>query len=315
MNNTYDDVLNELVYQIDDIVYKFYTESNELIATKSDQERLITFRDKTLNTINDMNVRSLEIIAGFKDDSLMDERANQLLEKNHELVASSLEVLNSAPDRSEFLDDLGNLATGIYDSAKVQLKKVEDSGALDKIKENAALGFKKLQKGIEDIAKHPSVVKGTETIKEKAAEAADAGSKWVKEGSEALNKWVDEQNIKSKAHNVKDKADDIVDDVADHVDDAVTTAADSAHDVLAAVDEFVEHGEDDLHDVIHSGEEHVEVALDKAEDLTESVLDGVNDTKETIETKANAALAEVDEKVATTQDAIADEARKISDEA
>ncbi len=56
----YDDILNELVYKIDDVVYDFYSKSNELIATKANQDRLFTFRDKTINTINDIGFYQLD---------------------------------------------------------------------------------------------------------------------------------------------------------------------------------------------------------------------------------------------------------------
>lgn len=247
----YDELLNELVYQIDDVVYNFYSQSNEIIATKNGQERLLTFRDKTLNTINDMNVRSLEIIADFKNSELIQERAEHLLQKNKDIVNSSLDVLRAAPERNEFLDDLGNLATGIYESAKTTFQKVEESETFDRFKESAMQGLKKVQKGLDDFAKHPNVVKGTEIVKEKTKEAVDAGSQIVKETSKSVNDWVSEQELKAKAEKVskevhegaetvKVKVHDGAEKVEDYVDQAADTVEDKAKEFEADAVNFLD---------------------------------------------------------------------------
>lgn len=247
----YDELLNELVYQIDDVVYNFYSQSNEIIATKNGQERLLTFRDKTLNTINDMNVRSLEIISDFKNSELIQERAEHLLQKNKDIVNSSLDVLRAAPERNEFLDDLGNLATGIYESAKTTFQKVEESETFDRFKESAMQGLKKVQKGLDDFAKHPNVVKGTEIVKEKTKEAVDAGSQIVKETSKSVNDWVSEQELKAKAEKVskevhegaetvKVKVHDGAEKVEDYVDQAADTVEDKAKEFEADAVNFLD---------------------------------------------------------------------------
>lgn len=189
----YDQLLNEVVYQIDERVYDYYTKSNALIASKRSQDRLIAFRDSTLDTINDMNVRSLEIISGLKNKELVEERAAKLLNKNESIIASSLELIQSAPDKNEFLNDLGNLATGVYESAKVVVKKVEDSGAIDRIVDVTQKGFQHAKEGLDDFAKHPKVKKGTEIVKEKTKEAASTGVQLVKESSQRLNEWLKTQ--------------------------------------------------------------------------------------------------------------------------
>lgn len=188
--NKFDEVLNELVYQIDDIVYGFYSKSNEVIATKRSQERLLTFRDNTLSTVNDMNVRSLEIIAGFKNRDLVDTRAEKLLVKNQSIVNSALEVLQAAPARSDFMDDVSDFASSVIDSAKDVVQKVEASGVVDKVVDVAQESFLKAKSGIEDFSKNPKVIEGTKVLKDKTKEAVDLGSKFVKENSRKLADWV-----------------------------------------------------------------------------------------------------------------------------
>ncbi|MDE8257069.1 hypothetical protein [Erysipelothrix rhusiopathiae] len=262
----YDEILNELVYQIDDVVYNFYSESNEIIAAKNGQERLLTFRDKTLNTINDMNVRSLEIIAGFKDSDLIQERAEHLLEKNKDIVNSALEVLRAAPERNEFFDDLGNLATGIFESAKTTFQKVEESETFDRFKEGALSGLKKMQKGLDDLAKHPGVVKSTEIVKEKTKEAVDAGTQIVKDTSKNVTDWVSEQELRAKAEKVskevhagaetvKVKVHDGAEKVSEIVEDTVET---KAHEFEEDAFSFLDTLEEELDQVSRDAESNLE---------------------------------------------------------
>ncbi|WZU00466.1 hypothetical protein MGH68_12945 [Erysipelothrix sp. D19-032] len=168
----YDDILNELVYKIDDVVYDFYSKSNELIATKANQDRLFTFRDKTINTINDMNVRSLEMISGFRSESLVRERTENLYDKNIQLIQSAYDVIEASPNKSEFLEDVQNFASGVYTQAKDMVKRVEDSGAIDRITDSAQVGFKKVQDSWDEFATNPTVVKNVETLKEKTKEVS-----------------------------------------------------------------------------------------------------------------------------------------------
>lgn len=277
----YDELLNELVYQIDDVVYNFYSQSNEIIATKNGQERLLTFRDKTLNTINDMNVRSLEIIADFKNSELIQERAEHLLQKNKDIVNSSLDVLRAAPERNEFLDDLGNLATGIYESAKTTFQKVEESETFDRFKESAMQGLKKVQKGLDDFAKHPNVVKGTEIVKEKTKEAVDAGSQIVKETSKSVNDWVSEQELKAKAEKVSKE-----------VHEGAETVKVKVHDGAEKVEDYVDQAADTVEDKAKEFEADAVNFLDTLEEKS----DQVSKDMETSETPSNI-VAEAEKQV------------------
>lgn len=281
----YDELLNELVYQIDDVVYNFYSQSNEIIATKNGQERLLTFRDKTLNTINDMNVRSLEIIADFKNSELIQERAEHLLQKNKDIVNSSLDVLRAAPERNEFLDDLGNLATGIYESAKTTFQKVEESETFDRFKESAMQGLKKVQKGLDDFAKHPNVVKGTEIVKEKTKEAVDAGSQIVKETSKSVNDWVSEQELKAKAEKVSKE-----------VHEGAETVKVKVHDGAEKVEDYVDQAADTVEDKAKEFEADAVNFLDTLEEESDQVSKDM-ETSSNIVAEAEKQVRELDKKL------------------
>ncbi|CAM4344385.1 hypothetical protein [Erysipelothrix aquatica] len=217
----YDDILNELVYKIDDVVYDFYSKSNELIATKANQDRLFTFRDKTINTINDMNVRSLEMISGFRSESLVRERTENLYDKNIQLIQSAYDVIEASPNKSEFLEDVQNFASGVYTQAKDMVKRVEDSGAIDRITDSAQVGFKKVQDSWDEFATNPTVVKNVETLKEKTKEAVDYGAKVIQDTSKFVADKVSETKEKpsdpsSIYVSSTDELRDVIEDVTEH---------------------------------------------------------------------------------------------------
>ena len=189
--NKYDDILNELVYKIDDIVYDFYSQTNELISKKQNQDNLLKFRDKTITTINDMNVRSLEIISGLKSADLVRERSEHLLNKNQEIVDSAMNFINSANDKSELVETVQKFAENVYGQAKDMKAKLEESGVVERLLEGAQLGLSKVQKGVEDLNQNPQFVKGKEVVIEKSKEALVAGTKILKEGTKFVNDKLD----------------------------------------------------------------------------------------------------------------------------
>ena len=197
----HDELLNELVYQIDDIVYDFYSKSNEIIAGKLSQERLLEFRDNSLNTINDMNVRSLEIISDFKKRELVEQRAINLLVKNEEIVASVLNVLETAPNKSDLVKDVTQIATNLYDSAKKVVQNIEESEAFDKIVDATQTGFHKVVQGVDDLSKDERVIKGKEVIIDKTKEAVDLSAHFVKESTKKVSDWIDEKAHKNDTDN------------------------------------------------------------------------------------------------------------------
>lgn len=189
--NKYDDILNELVYQIDDIVYDFYSQTNELISKKQNQDNLLKFRDKTITTINDMNVRSLEIISGLKSGDLVKERSEHLLNKNQEIVDSAMNFINSANDKSELVESVQKFAENVYGQAKDMKAKLDESGVVERLLEGAQLGLSKVQKGVEELNQNPQFVKGKEVVIEKSKEALVAGTKILKEGTKFVNDKLD----------------------------------------------------------------------------------------------------------------------------
>lgn len=201
----YDDLLNEVVYKIDDIVYDFYSKSNALIAKKKAQERLIDFREKTLNTINDMNVRSLEIIASLKDEQLVQTRIDTLLEKNHNIIESSLSVIEMSPNRIEILSDISELANNVFESAKKTVEKVEESETFEKIKTKTAQGVQKTKDVIEDISTNPNVVKSAEYIKEKTKEVVEVSAALVRDGAKKASEWYSDFNEKKDKENTSEE--------------------------------------------------------------------------------------------------------------
>ncbi|CAM4294709.1 hypothetical protein H9L01_07550 [Erysipelothrix inopinata] len=308
----YDDVLNELVYQIDDIVYEFYNKSNEIIARKSDQDRLLTFRDKTLATINDMNVRSLEIISDFKNKELVEARAEQLLKKNRQIVSSSLDIINSASDKSEFLEDVTSFATGVYESAKEAVSKVEGFASFERLKEKTSDGFKRATDGLDEFMNHPNVTRGTETVKEKTKDALDAGGRLVKEGSDRLAKWLDKQDAKKKDFEteVHDTGEQVRDDAVKFINITVDDVEDAAEDIeeesltllnksneyikekLEKVQDFFESDKDV--EVVDKALDHVNEVGDKAEDIVENIKDEAEDKVEDIKSTLEEEVKEED---------------------
>ena len=242
----YDDVLNELVYEIDDIVYDFYSNSNEIISRKKDRERLIEYRDQSLDTVNEMNIRSLELISDIKKKELVEERAVKLLEKNRDLVGSILVVLESAPNKSEIIDNISDFAHKTLESTKKAIKVVETSDAYEKIKDVAATSIDKAKDTIDNISHDERFIKSKEVIKDKTAEAVEFSAQVVKDGSRKLSDWLEErfEETEKKAEHAAEHAAeasaDVVADVAEFGSDVVEEAADHVEEAVAAVEEEVE---------------------------------------------------------------------------
>lgn len=199
--NKYDDILNELVYQIDDVVYDFYSHTNELIGKKQNQESLLKFRDKTISTINDMNVRSLEIISGLKSEDLVRERAEHLLNKNKEIVESAMNFIHASNDKSELVESVQKFAENVYGQAKEIKTKLDESGVVDRLFEGAQMGLHKVQKGVEDLNQNPQFVKGKEVVIEKSKEALVKGAKIIQEGTKFVNDKLEKTTPKTDTDN------------------------------------------------------------------------------------------------------------------
>ena len=183
----HDDVLNELVYLIDDVVYDFYAQTNELIAKKQKQETLLQFRDQTIATINDMNVRSLAMISELKSSTLVSQRAESLLQKNREIVESALSFIDKTSDRNGLGDAISNIASSVVDHAVEFKTRFDATGVLDKIVEGTQVGVEKVKQGYTSLNENPHVIKGKEVLVEKSQEVLETGKQILKEGSKYLS--------------------------------------------------------------------------------------------------------------------------------
>lgn len=207
--NKYDEILNELVYEIDDVVYDFYSQSNDIISHKKNAERLLEYRDQSLNTVNEMNVRSLEIISDIKKRDLVEARAAALLQKNRDLVASILLVLEAAHRRSDVLEEIEQYAHKALDGAKRVLKNVEASDAYDKIKSVSASTLDLAKEKIDDITHDERFIKGKEVVIEKSLEAVELGATALKEGNRKLSDWIADKRDVHPQEDHEAQADDV----------------------------------------------------------------------------------------------------------
>lgn len=228
--NKHDDFLTNIVYEIDDIVYEYYRKTNEVIAQKRDQERLIDYRDKTIDTINDMNVRSLEIIAAIKSHEMVETRANILIERNQSILESSWQVITSAANRSEFLEDIASAATQLYEGAKKTVRKVEQTDTFHKVKESAADGYVRLRDAVENISSDPRVQEGIKIAKETTKDVIHAGEKVMSEGGEKLKSWIKE--AKEKSSESKEKSEDTLKEVVEEVQEMASDLDDKTSSVV-----------------------------------------------------------------------------------
>lgn len=186
----YNDYLTEVAYEIDEIMYDYYTRSNQLISKRRNQDKLIVYRDKSIETVNDMNVRSLKILSGVKNLDLMRDRAEILLSRNEDILASSLDVINSAPLKSDFIHDVSNIASAAYSGALDALDHFAKSDTYESIKEGASKGYVKLKDVIENISNDPSVKETIKTVKEKSKELIDSGEEIASDAHHKFKDWM-----------------------------------------------------------------------------------------------------------------------------
>lgn len=289
--NKYDEILNELVYEIDDVVYEFYSKSNQVISKKRNQDRLLDFRDKSLNTINEMNVRSLEIISSFKDKTLVEERCASLLNKNHNLVNSVLEILDESPSKHEFVEDVVKMASNVYDSTKDLLTKMDTNAKFEKAKEMAQAGIVKASESLDELNKDERVIKSKAIIKEKANEASEYGSKILKESSNKLSDWV---------HDLKEDVEDLdVDEKTDDFKAKLEKISDEFHYFKSDVEKKVDDKEDDIIEGVKDRKEDLLNVFDKVddevEDKTDDLQNFLSDLGEKIEDKQDEAVNALDD--------------------
>lgn len=275
----YNEYLTEIVYQIDDIIYEFYRKSNDLIATKRNTEELLSFRDETITTINNMNVRALEMIASFKKDQLVEERSEILLQRNKDILDSAQTVIENSPSKGELFNEVKDAAKDAlkYTSDKVQ--EFQSSDTYANIKDYTEKGYVKLRDAVQRVSSDKRVQDGVQTAKDFSKEALKKGEEAYHKGEAKLKDWWEETKAKKEAaeeaakdayEDVKDAAEDTYEDVKDKVEDTVEDVKDASEDKF---EDFKELSEDLKEKAEETYEELKEASEDKIEDIKENLED------------------------------------------
>ena len=222
----HDDFLTEVAYEIDEIIYDYYTKSNQLIAVRRNQDKLIDYRDKTIDTINDMNVRSLKILAGLKKEELVHNRSEILIARNEDILISSLEVIRSTAIKNDFLTEVGEIANAAYKGAVDAVNQFAGSETFATIKDSAAMGYTKLKDTISNISNDPKVKDGIKVTKEKSKELISASEDFAQSSGKKLKDWLkaDEEKIddfKEEVEEFKEDVEDFNEDVKEETSDVI----------------------------------------------------------------------------------------------
>lgn len=289
----YDAYLTDVVYEIDDVIYDFYQKSNELISKKRNQEKLFEYRDKTIETINDMNVRSLEIIADVRKKELVEERANLLIQRNEEILNSALNVIETAPSRGDLMHEVKVAASQMLGKASDLVSGVRNSETYHNIKEGTVKGYERLRDKVKDVSEDERVKDGIKTVKDKSIDLYHKGEKVVGEGVDKIKDWV---------HDAKSNAEDVVDDVEDVYEDVKDKAEDKFEAAKDAVEDVVDDAKDVYEDVKDDVEDKFEAAKDVVEDVVDDTKDVYEDVKDETEHKTTNLVDEVKEGIDNLKD-------------
>lgn len=263
----YNEYLTEIVYQIDDIIYEFYRSSNDLIATKRNTEDLLSFRDETISTVNNMNVRALEMIASFKKDSLVEERSEILLQRNKDILESASNVISNSPAKGELFNEVKDAAKDALKYTSDKVHEFQDSDTYANIKDYTEKGYVRLKDAIRRVSQDERV----QAAKDKSKEA-------YHKGEEKLKDWWEE--TQSKAKDAKDEAKDVYEDVKDKAQDKYEHAKDETEDF---VDDVKDKAEDVYEDVKEKAEDKYDDAKDLYEDVKDKAEDKYDDAKDEYE--------------------------------
>ncbi|HLV49397.1 MAG TPA: hypothetical protein VKY25_00535 [Erysipelothrix sp.] len=289
----YDAFLTEVVYEIDDVIYDFYQKSNDLIKSKRNQEKLFEYRDKTIETVNDMNVRSLEIIASVKKRDIVEERSALLVQRNELILQSALDVIETSPSRGDLVHEVKVAAAQVLGKASDMFHNVQKSETYNNLKEGTVKGYERLRDKVKEISEDERVQDGLKTAKDKSKEIYHKGGELVSEGVEKFKEWVEEG--KEKAEDLKDDAKDTAHDVKEDVETAYHEIKDEAKDVI-------EDLEDDARDGIEKSKEKAEDVVDDVKDKAKEVKDEAVDAYEHAKDAAEDVYEDVEEKLETAAD-------------
>lgn len=304
----YDAFLTEVVYEIDDVIYDFYKKSNDLIKSKRNQEKLFEYRDKTIETVNDMNVRSLEIIASVKKRDIVEERSALLVQRNELILQSALDVIETSPSRGDLVHEVKVAAAQVLGKASDMFHNVQKSETYNNLKEGTVKGYERLRDKVKEISEDERVQDGLKTAKDKSKEIYHKGGELVSEGVEKFKEWVEEG--KEKAEDLKDDAKDTAHDVKEDVETAYHEIKDEAKDVIEDLEDDardgIEKSKEKAEDVVDDVKDKAKDVKDEAVDAYEHAKDAAEDVYEDVEGK----LEDAADKGEAVKDDFIEEARK-----
>lgn len=304
----YDAFLTEVVYEIDDVIYDFYKKSNDLIKSKRNQEKLFEYRDKTIETVNDMNVRSLEIIASVKKRDIVEERSALLVQRNELILQSALDVIETSPSRGDLVHEVKVAAAQVLGKASDMFHNVQKSETYNNLKEGTVKGYERLRDKVKEISEDERVQDGLKTAKDKSKEIYHKGGELVSEGVEKFKEWVEEG--KEKAEDLKDDAKDTAHDVKEDVETAYHEIKDEAKDVIEDLEDDardgIEKSKEKAEDVVDDVKDKAKEVKDEAVDAYEHAKDAAEDVYEDVEGK----LEDAADKGEAVKDDFIEEARK-----
>lgn len=268
----HDDYLTEVVYQIDDLIYEFYVKSNELIATKRNTDELLDFRDETISTLNDMNVRALEIIASFKKEDLVEERAKILIKRNDDILDSAFNVIENTPTKGEFFNEMKSATKDAFDYTSEKFAEFQESEAFENVKQFTAKGYLKLRDAIKNVTNNPHIKEGFETVKDKSTETFKKGDEMVKGWMHDIKDGAKEAEefAEDKAETVKEDLEDFKEEAEDFASEKVDDIQEELHELKKDAESFVEKTGEDAAKEYEEKKEEFQELKDKIEKTAES---------------------------------------------
>ncbi|NLW14859.1 MAG: hypothetical protein GX038_01155 [Erysipelothrix sp.] len=271
-NNEY---LTEIVYQIDDLIYEFYRKSNDLIATRRNQEELFNFRDQTISTVNNMNVRALEMIASLKKDEIVVKRSEILYLRNKDILDSAYRVLETSPIKNDLFNEVKSAAKDALKFTHKAINDFQDTETYATIKETTEKGYVKLKDAVHKVSTDERVVEGVNLAKEKSKELLKGAEEVYHKGETSVKNWWDTNHKNSNVkEDLKDVKEDLKEDFEDVKEDADALIHEKRKEFLALKEKYENNTETVIED-----------AKDVLEDLPQHAKDEYHDLKETLKNK------------------------------
>lgn len=267
----HDTFLTEIVYDIDDIIYDFYQKSNQAILKKRNQAKLFEYRDKTIETVNDMNVRSLEMIARLKKSEMVEERSKILVERNQSILDSALDVINASPSKGDFMSEVKEAATQALDKATDVMVNITHTEAYKNLKEGTTKGYERLRDKVKEISQGETVQKGLAKAKDIYEEGTEKVKDWTHKVDEEVDELVDEaqdayKSAKDTVEKTYEEAKDTVEDTFDEAKDKTEKTYEEMVDKAHKLDDKLDGEKETVKDVKDELKKDSKNFFDKAKD-------------------------------------------------